>query len=134
MKMTNMEEIISDCAHGSYDFTVNGKCSGCGQCCSNHLVMSDNEIAFIRHYVKKNKIHPVNHIPAILNCDDDVEDGMCPFLDTTKKEKKCLIYDVRPEICRMYKCNNESEWDIGNLFFFKRARCVNVRKEIFGGR
>lgn len=130
MKLTNIEEIISDCAHGSYDFTKNGKCSGCGQCCSNHLVMSDHEIELIRNYVKKNGIRPVNHIPAVLNC-DEAEDGMCPFLDTTKKEKKCLIYKVRPKICRMYQCNNEPEWNIGNLSFFERVRSVNVRKEIF---
>lgn len=29
----------------------------------------------------------------------------CPFFDMSKKENHCLIYEVRPQICKSYKCN-----------------------------
>ena len=38
------------------DFTKDGKCSSCGQCCSNLLPLSNNEIRKIKEYIKKHGI------------------------------------------------------------------------------
>lgn len=79
------------------NFTCNGECSNCGQCCGDILPLSKSDISKIDSYLKKHKIEatPKNLLVAI--------DNTCPFRD--EKNKKCKIYEVRPEICRVYKCD-----------------------------
>ena len=81
---------------------INGNCSRCGDCCTPFLPMSKNEVKKIRDYLKRNR--------DILNRaynNSPVKDGnlyiRCCFYDPDKKE--CMIYPVRPTICRLYKCN-----------------------------
>ena len=83
------------------NYTCNGKCSNCGQCCGDILYLSHKEIKRIKDYVKKNKIEPTPKIMFVA-CDNT-----CPFRDN--KNKKCKIYEVRPEICRVYKCDKTPE-------------------------
>lgn len=77
------------------DFTKNGKCSGCGNCCSDLLPVTDKELRVIKEYVKQHKIK--SQVPKVVN-------GvylMCPFRNTTG----CVIYEVRPQICKSFICN-----------------------------
>lgn len=71
------------------------KCTGCGVCCSCLLPVSKNEIRIIRKYIKQHKIKPLHNL------------GMldCPFFDSNKSEHKCLIYPVRPWICKVFYCD-----------------------------
>lgn len=84
-----------------YDFTCNGKCSGCGQCCGDILHLSQSEIRRIDLYLKEHKIEKTERIALV------DYDNTCPFRDN--KNKKCKIYSVRPEICRAYQCNKSVE-------------------------
>lgn len=81
------------------DYTKNGKCSRCGECCTHHLMMSEKEKQTIRKYVRKHKIKPCHH-----NAQGTSVDLMCPFLDTSKPQAKCLIYPVRPLVCQLFIC------------------------------
>ena len=45
-----------------YNYTVNEKCSSCGNCCSNILPMSSKEIDTIKKYIKKNEITERKHL------------------------------------------------------------------------
>ena len=79
--------------------TADGKCSNCGNCCSNVIPLTKIEIATIKQYVKKNKIKPIVHgQKGVIDC-------MCPFRDEVNK--KCIIYPVRPFICRDYQCDKD---------------------------
>lgn len=89
--------------HGNYDCTVNGKCSGCGDCCSNRLPLSQKEINQIKIYIKKHNIVEQKHGIFVLS--RATIDMTCPFMDSTAKDHKCTIYPVRPQICREYMCN-----------------------------
>lgn len=80
------------------NFTIYGKCSNCGQCCSDILHLSKEEIKTIKDYLKVHKLEQCNKGENNLNC---------PFRDDFMK--KCNIYEVRPEICRVFKCNKTSE-------------------------
>ena len=91
--------------HGNYDCTVNGKCSGCGDCCSNRLPLSQKEINQIRKYIEKNNIVEQKH--GLLVMATESIDMTCPFMDTNSKDHKCTIYPVRPQICREYTCVNK---------------------------
>ena len=87
------------------DFTVDGKCSNCGACCANLLHLTENE-------------KPV--------------DMTCHF--RSDSERKCLIYSVRPLICRRFQCNRTPAQVIaGGEFFHSTQKLVDMREEFFGG-
>ena len=106
------------------DFTVDGKCSSCGACCSNLLPLSDKEVSDIKKYIKKHHIKQQRHNAAMY-------DMTCPFRDEVNK--KCLIYPIRPAICRQFMCNHTLK-DIENakLNFHAINRVVLMRNEFFG--
>ena len=72
------------------DLSVDGQCTGCGECCTNVMAMSDAEISRIRAYINHHGIKPVNHFKAPFA--GDFVDMCCPFLDDKKPAKKCTIY------------------------------------------
>lgn len=86
--------------------TKRGECSNCGECCTDILPLTNYEIREIRKYMRKHKV--VNHSKTnvFVRCN-----LLCPFRND--KEKKCDIYEVRPYICRIFKCDTEprkAEW------------------------
>lgn len=83
------------------DSTINGKCSGCGSCCSNILPLTMDEVRQIKAYIKQHSIKEQRN-----NVLMDV-DTSCPFRD--ERNKKCLIYSIRPTICREFMCNYTQE-------------------------
>jgi hypothetical protein len=58
-------------------------------------------------------------------------DMTCPFRDDLNK--KCLIYEIRPEICRVFQCNQKRDIVVANKM---RMHGVNnvvlMRNEFFG--
>ena len=106
------------------DFTENGKCSSCGQCCSNLLPLSDVEVKRIKAYIKKHNIKEQRHNVMV------GVDMTCPFRDDLNK--KCLIYESRPEICKQFMCNHTKadiiSWKID---FHKKFNVVFMRNEFF---
>lgn len=63
-------------------------CTNCGECCGI-ILASIPEINAIRNYIAVNGINPVKRKDLIV----------CPFRDNGAK--KCLIYPVRPIVCRL---------------------------------
>jgi Fe-S-cluster containining protein len=97
----NYAEYIDEMKRGCKDFTNNGKCSNCGGCCSRLLWLSTKEIQTIREYIAKHKIQTVKRLLPVNN---PIMDLQCPFRDD--EHRKCLIYPVRPRICKYFKCSN----------------------------
>ncbi len=102
------------------DFTHNGKCIGCGNCCSTYLPVSNHELKVIYHYIKKHHIQPIQH--GVHTHSMAIEDRTCPFRDD--EHQRCLIYPVRPWICRRFVCNN-TKMNIG--LTKKGMSVVNMR-------
>ena len=114
------------------DFTCNGTCSECGNCCSNSLPMTDKEVNIIQNYVERNKIRPhVLNMPLAT----PVLDLTCPFLSYDRKTHRCNIYPVRPYICRYYLCCNKEQNPVellSNEHFADPTFCTrNVRQTFF---
>ena len=86
------------------DFTNNGKCSNCGNCCTRILPMSIIDILSIESYVEKNKLKE-NHHPNYYLLNNKQADLTCPFRNWDKGI--CEIYHLRPEICRRFICNQD---------------------------
>lgn len=102
MRQTTLEDFIFNEEHGVFDLTVNGKCSKCGNCCSNCLPLTDGEIKDIKAYIKEHDIKEQAHGLRVLS--GPYRDMICPFLDDSK-ELKCTIYPVRPSVCKLFLCS-----------------------------
>lgn len=109
------------------DFTCNGKCSNCGQCCTDFLPLSRKEVKRIKAYIKKHRIKEQRH-NALMKTD-----LTCPFRDETNK--KCLIYEVRPDICKTFICNQTTDVMLKNRTRIHNTReYVAMRYEFFGNK
>ena len=122
-----IEQMIKDMEHGVYDFTKDGKCSQCGQCCANFLPMSEKELKTIKRYVKKHHIKPQKHLMPTV---EPTVDFTCPMRNDA--ERKCMCYEVRPQICRSFLCSNPKNGIMAaKQEFHAKYRVVDLRKEIF---
>lgn len=79
---------------------INNNCSKCGSCCTPFLPMSKSEVNKIFQWLKK---HPDIIKEAYNN--SPIKDNIINIKCCFYKDNKCLIYEVRPWICRAYKCN-----------------------------
>lgn len=130
--ISTIAEVIRDMENGVFDFTINGECSGCGQCCSNFLPLSAKEIKEIRRYVKKHHISEQKHIAPMAK---PLIDMTCPFLISDRKKDKCSIYPVRPHICRCFICSQPpSKVRENKERFWKTRRPYDMRETFFGGQ
>lgn len=110
----------------SIDHTIAGECSGCAKCCQAILPMSDKEIQRIKSYIGKHKIQPINrHTYA-----DNVFINICPFLS---RDKHCMIYPVRPEICSRFICSQYKSKDSKYFNHFDK-HIVNLYSEFLKGQ
>ena len=129
MKTSTLEQARKDFEHGVYNMTDNGKCTGCGNCCSNILPMTDKEIEVIRRCIKKNHIKERKHIIPLAN---PILDMTCPFLNTDKKTDKCTIYSARPAICRCFICSEPNGALKHKELWHGVRNPVNVREAFYG--
>lgn len=130
MKIGSVEEMANDYQNGTHNFTHNGKCSECGNCCSRYLALNNKEINTIRNYTKKHNIKQQKH--AIFVHREALFDATCPFLDDTRATHKCTIYEVRPLICREFKCDDWYKIDRNNKIYKAKLRAVDVTELFFG--
>lgn len=129
-----MQEVISfleavqrDMEDNIFNFTKDGKCSGCGGCCSNLLPMSQKEIEVIRKYIKKHGIKESVHCPPTAKPTIDMT---CPFRDNG--QGICTIYEVRPEICKQFICDSEKRAKHNRSLLRQTRSIVDVRREFYG--
>ena len=76
------------------DNSVCGKCSKCGECCTPFLPINQKEFYQISEYVIEHNIKPQKQMLIMENR------LTCPYYNG----KKCLIYEVRPLICKEFYC------------------------------
>lgn len=109
-----------------YNFTKNGKCSSCGNCCSNLLPMSQKEVDAIHRYIKKHCIKECKHLLPLAT---PALDMTCPFRDNDNKI--CTIYEVRPEICKQFICDSEKRAKHNRKLFGQTRNIIDVRSEFY---
>lgn len=124
-----LEDLINDCKSGVFNYTDNGKCIECGNCCSRYLAMNQKEINTIKAYIKRHGIEQQKHSVFVLS--KAVFDATCPFLDDSKPNHKCTIYPVRPLICREFKCDKWHEIDRINKLYKANLHPVDVTEIFF---
>jgi Fe-S-cluster containining protein len=106
------------------DYTQNGECVSCAECCSRMLPMTSDELARLKAMVAKENIksNTFIKIPQI------GVDWTCPLLS---QDKRCRIYENRPSICRSFCCHKESA-DYSGLWPSHKYRVTDMREELFG--
>lgn len=134
-------DVVADEESGVKDFTEDGKCSGCGNCCANFLPISDVEIKRIKRYVME---HGITESVCRYPLTKPLVDITCPFRDEVAK--KCKIYQVRPAICRDFVCNKSPESlkrnkelyqgkygvaDMRAVFFGRENKLAEILREVF---
>ena len=121
-------EMWRDMEAGVFDYTDAGRCSNCGSCCSNILPISKEEILQIKLYIKQHQIkEQVCNYPTA----EPVFNFVCPFRDAVGK--KCLIYQVRPAICRDFQCDKPRNKILADKRMYHEVnRPVDLRAEFYG--
>lgn len=127
-RVGDFNSVVADEKNGPFDFTIDGKCSGCGECCSNFLPISTHEVKRIKSYIEKHKIaEQVSRLPV----SGPQLDLTCPFRDNVNRQ--CLIYSVRPEICKTFLCNAPQETIQNNKKLFNgKYNAVDMRSVFYG--
>lgn len=128
MAVGSFKEMIENNERGETNFTLSGECSNCGQCCSNFIPLLESEIKKIKGYINEHKIKAqVRAYPTV----NAMLDLMCPFRDEISK--RCTIYEVRPKICRVYKCNKtRMEVATEMIQYHGKLHRVNMRETFYG--
>lgn len=96
------------------------KCTNCGECCGP-VPISEKEYERIFDYCIENNIKPLLKL-----------DYSCEFRD--EKQKKCLIYPVRPDICKLFgvskgmNCPNGNSYEIDGVKFIQK----DIDKDLHG--
>lgn len=121
--MSALAAIAKGMEDNLYNYTVDGECSKCGNCYSDILPLSDDEIRRIRKYGIKESKHLIPVAKPVL-------DMTCPFRDNGKKI--CTIYEVRPEICRHFICDSEQRAKENRERLKKGRRVFSMREVFFG--
>lgn len=106
---TTVKEIIEHIVKNDIKITDNscrGQCSKCGECCTNFLPVTQKEIEIIQEYVIANKIRPQKQMLVMQNR------LTCPYYNG----KKCLIYEVRPLICKEFYCYKKPDIETSKKF------------------
>lgn len=127
--MLNEQEIYAGLYNAmceNKDCTINGKCSSCGECCSNWLPLAENEINQIKNYIKK---HKIKEYKRIFPTSEATQDGKCPFRNDSKKI--CEIYAIRPMICKSYQCNKTPNVYEARKLADRNVRLVDMHEEFY---
>lgn len=110
-KFTNINSIYSNHKISSgYDRTKVHKesCTQCGECCADTIPLTDEEIKMMKDYVQRNGIKPNldKSKTATIHFKIDKEE-MTDFKCPLRNENGCMIYKVRPYICRVFSCDDQ---------------------------
>ena len=130
MRVAGFDEMLKDFEHGVYDYTKDGKCTGCGQCCARLLPVTRKEVNQIHRYIEKHNIGIQEHGTMVFS--KQMLDCICPFLDMTKSENKCAIYEVRPTVCRDFICNKGRVPGVELMKIIDDLDIVDFTKEFYG--
>ena len=127
--MDAIKQIREDMNKNRYNRTQDGKCTGCGSCCSNFIPLTQGEIESIHKYILQ---HNIKECRQIIPAAASEMNLMCPFLDISRPDKKCTIYPVRPGICREFICDSTIRKKPSTRLVATPHRIVIMRKEFFG--
>ena len=106
-------------------FTGRGDSEGCGECCGRFLPLTILDVARLKSFLARNPIEPAPE--AWMDGERLTLNFNCPFLDS---ERRCMVYEARPEVCRAYRCDLHRSGLLEVQSGFVGAMIVDMR-EVF---
>lgn len=103
------------------------KCSKCGKCCTNILLLEDQEIKRIKKFIRENDIKCNNKNSIMLASSEGYIDR-CPFLSN---DNLCMIYEMRPQICRDFKCSTFCDLKNTTETNYEKVKAINMIKTFY---
>ena len=100
-------------------FSARGSHKGCGECCSRVLPLTPNEVELLRMAVEERGIE--------LRPEEAEYDFTCPLLG---QDRTCMVYDVRPIVCRDFDCSKLRSVGRKPHPFTSKLRLVDLRSEL----
>lgn len=119
LEKSTLSEILTHIVKHDVKITDNsicGDCSRCGECCTNFLPVSQSDIDRLSKYVIENKIRPQKQMLIMQ------QRLTCPYYDG----KKCLVYEVRPMICKEFYCYKKPTGEMAKKFENEKMVTVNM--------
>lgn len=122
MKTSSLATAVDEIAEAEVTdlFTAKGDCRGCGECCSRILPMSTFDLNRLAAYVREHGIE--QRSPRGRAGDIDLT---CPYLDDGRE---CMVYDARPEICRIYRCDRHLAGEMDAPAFMGSMQLADLRE------
>lgn len=108
---------------------IDGKCSSCGECCTDLLPLNEAEVKRLKAYAERHNLKENRHN---LFWDKNATDLTCPFRNNDLKI--CEVYPVRPVICREFICAKpleQAKKDRNSVLSQSRS-IHSLRYEVFG--
>ena len=99
--------------------TARGTHMGCGECCSRMLPVTDGELKVLKDAVRERGV--------ALRPERAEVDLTCPLLDDGGM---CMLYDVRPLICRLYDCSEAARGIVRAHPLMGRCEIVDLREAL----
>lgn len=91
----------------------NPSCIACNECCTATATITMEEYKTLQEYFTTDKqgrkLFNIGKNKIKKHLRKGVIYMMCPL--TNDENKKCSIYDMRPEICKLYHCSKELKGD-----------------------
>lgn len=103
MKKLSIEEFTQSLTQDNFtpvNLSKNGECIECSSCCSIFTPISIEELKILKRLFT-GKI--IKNYVKILNENKEGFSATCPFSDF--ETKKCLIYNLRPSVCKTFHCD-----------------------------
>lgn len=115
-KKATLEEIINESAnHEPVKLCdENGNCNGCNGCCSVTSPISKEELLLLKRLFKKK--HLKQFVKNQMKYKGEGINDECFF----HIDGKCSIYNLRPDVCKVYHCDKNKMK--GQFEFFKTFR------------
>jgi Fe-S-cluster containining protein len=105
-KEAKLSEMLIDYSKGVVDLH-NPSCVDCNECCSMGAMITPEEYKHLSHFLRKDKRGKEIYNSGLKLIIDHAKHNtlyyMCPF----SINKRCSIYNKRPEICRAFHCSAE---------------------------
>lgn len=107
---------------------VGGVCSNCGECCTDLLPLTPDELRTLKEYAHAHGLREHRQAPF---WDQHAIDMTCPFRN--QQTQRCDAYPARPEICRSFICSKpKAEAYRDRDAVAETRQHYSLRWEIFG--
>jgi Fe-S-cluster containining protein len=104
-KQADVRTMIEEMREDQITSMNNPDCISCNECCSMGSMLTDEEYAKLKRFLKKDKRGRMIFDRGQALIRDHLKKGVIYWLCPFSKNYRCTIYNTRPSICRTFHCD-----------------------------